>query len=202
MSSRFQVQRVCEFCQKEFIAKTTVTKYCSHHCNSKAFKEKRRNAKVEVSNQQTLTHRLKPINEIKAKEYLTVKDVAQLLSINIRTVYHLIENNQIKALKISERVTRIRKADIENLFLESEKQPSPKPIDLEKIKIAECYNMTEIQKIYSISEKGLHNIIKKNNIQKITKGRYTYVPKLIIHQIFNIDNHEHKRTEEDFEKRC
>ncbi len=185
MSSRFQVQRVCEFCKKEFIAKTTVTKYCSHHCSSKAFKEKRRNAKVEVSNQQTLTHRLKPINEIKAKEYLTVKDVAQLLSINIRTVYHLIECNQLKALKISERVTRIRKADIEGMFVHHSEETTNTPIDIDKVKIEDCYNMTEIQKIYSISEKGLHNIIKKNNIPKIKKGWYSYVPKHLIHELLS-----------------
>jgi len=76
MSSNFLIQRICQHCNKEFTARTTVTKYFSPACNKRAFKDGQRNSKIEVSNQQTLEKKLKPINELKAKEYLTVKEVA------------------------------------------------------------------------------------------------------------------------------
>ena len=52
MSSNIRVSRICQFCEKEFIARTTVTKFCSHKCNSKAYKMKKRNEKVKTSYKQ------------------------------------------------------------------------------------------------------------------------------------------------------
>lgn len=40
MSSNIKINRVCNFCNKDFIAKTTVTKYCSHKCASASYKKR------------------------------------------------------------------------------------------------------------------------------------------------------------------
>lgn len=40
MSSNIKINRVCNFCNKDFIAKTTVTKYCSHKCTSASYKKR------------------------------------------------------------------------------------------------------------------------------------------------------------------
>lgn len=183
MTSTFKIQRVCLQCKKEFTARTTVTKYCSHLCNKKALKEKYKSEKVEDSHSETLTYKLTAVNHAKAKDYLTPKEVAAILSISIRTVYKLIESGDIKALKISERITRIRKQDIETLFdISKPPQSHQKPIKANQI--SDCYNMTEIQKLFNISEKGLYDILKRNNVTKIKKGWYTYVPKTIINDLF------------------
>ena len=50
--------------------------------------------------------------------------------------------------------------------------------------ISECYNLAEVQNKYGISEKALHDIIKRNNIPKIKKGWYSYVPKTFIDELF------------------
>ena len=50
MSSNIRVQRICQFCGKEFTARTTVTKYCSDVCAKRAYKARKRTEKVEISN--------------------------------------------------------------------------------------------------------------------------------------------------------
>ena len=80
MSSNIEVQRICEHCGIEFIARTTTTRYCSKKCNSAAYKAKIRGKKVEKSNTETRKVKFQSIEDIKAKEFLTVKEVARLLS--------------------------------------------------------------------------------------------------------------------------
>jgi len=59
MSTNITVERICEYCGKIFLAKTTVTKYCSLNCNRRHYKQKIRNVKISASNEQTLRIRAK-----------------------------------------------------------------------------------------------------------------------------------------------
>lgn len=182
MTSTFKIQRVCQHCKKEFTARTTVTRYCSQQCNRKALKAKYKSDKVEASHVETVTYKLSTVNQAKAKDFLTPKDVAALLSLSIRTVYKLIESGDIKALRISERVTRIRRQDIDSLFNIS--KPPQETMNQPQVKsLSDCYHMAEIQQLYNISEKGLYDILKRNIVTKIKKGWYSYVPKTIIHDL-------------------
>lgn len=116
MSSNIKVQRICQLCGNEFTARTTVTKYCSGNCAKRAYKLKIRTAKVEVSNNETLKIKTKPIEELKAKEFLTVRDVAILLNCSVRSVYYYIETGKIKAVNLAQRITRVKRSEIDNLF--------------------------------------------------------------------------------------
>lgn len=49
--------------------------------------------------------------------------------------------------------------------------------------ILDCYTINEVLKKYSISETALHNLIKRENIPKIKKGWYAYVPKFVIEKL-------------------
>src|SRR5580700_9516654 len=103
MSSNIVVQRICQHCGKEFTAKTTVTQYCSDDCAKRAYKARIKAAKIQASNKETLLVKAKPIEELKKKEFLTVRDVSMLLNCSIRTAYRLIEQGNIKAVNIAER---------------------------------------------------------------------------------------------------
>ena len=116
MSSNIKVQRVCQHCGNDFTARTTLTLYCSHKCNSAAYKAKQRASKVEASNAETLLIKTRPIEELKAKEFLTVKDVAALLSCSVRSVYYNIESGNLKAVNLGERITRVKRSDLNKLF--------------------------------------------------------------------------------------
>jgi len=116
MSSNIKVQRICQFCGQEFTAKTTVTKYCSDNCAKRAYKKRKQAEKIKSSNKETVQIKIKPIAELQAKEYLSVKETALLLGCSARMVYRLINNNTLKALNLSKRLTRIRKSDLNNIL--------------------------------------------------------------------------------------
>lgn len=47
MSSNIRVTKTYEYCSQEFIAKTIQTRYCSHSCNNKAYKEAKKKEKID-----------------------------------------------------------------------------------------------------------------------------------------------------------
>jgi excisionase family DNA binding protein len=204
MSSNIAVKRICSHCGKEFTARTTTTLYCSHKCNSAAYKLKIRAAKIESSNSQTLATKNRDIDQVKSKEFLTVKDAALLLNSAARTIYRLIDQGDIKAINLGKRKTIIRRSDIDVLFgilqdqvsqaengngLTRERSREEKLSDLEQwirtggVSITDCYNLTEIQQKYGISEKAVHEIIIRNRIPKLKRGWFAYVPKAAIDKI-------------------
>ncbi|WP_394992557.1 helix-turn-helix transcriptional regulator [Emticicia sp.] len=183
MSSNIKVQRICQQCGNEFTALTTATAYCSKQCNSKAYKAKLRAGKVEVSNKETKQIKNKPIEELKTKEFLSVRDVSKLIGCSVRTIYYHIENGNIKAVNIGQRITRVRRSDIDKLF--EQPQPILSPPKLIEYHISDCYTIMEVQNKFGISDSALNNITKRNNVLKIKKGKFTYVPKVIIDKLLS-----------------
>jgi len=183
MSSNIKVQRICQHCGTEFTARTTVTKYCSHRCGSLANKAKKRAEKVQKSNTETKQIKTKPIEELKAKEFLTVREVARLLNCSLRSAYYYIENGTIKAVNLGQRITRVKRSEIDKLF-EQPQTEQPKP-ETKQYEISECYTINEVLEKYSISETALQNLIKREGIPKIKKGWYAYVPKPIIDNLLS-----------------
>jgi excisionase family DNA binding protein len=185
MSSKIEVQRICQHCGNEFTARTTVTRFCSHRCASAAHKQKVRAGKVEESNKQTQQVKTRPIEELKAKEFLTVREVARLLNCSVRSAYYYIESGTIKAVNLGQRITRVKRSDIDKLF--EQPQPvnvTPQP-EQKQVGIADCYTLTEVQSKYGISGAALQNLIKRNSIPKIKKGWFAYVPKTVIDKLLS-----------------
>lgn len=116
MSSKIEILRICQSCGKEFTARTTVTKCCSDYCAKRAYKARQRALKIETSNKETLAIKTKPIEVLKAKEFLTVRDVAIILNCSRRTTYRLIEQGVIRAVNLAERKTLVKRSEIDNLF--------------------------------------------------------------------------------------
>lgn len=119
MSSNIEIERVCHHCAEAFTARTTVTRYCSHRCNRAAYKAAQRAAKVDRSNKETHRVNIQPIEELKAKEFLTVREVARLLNCSIRSAYYSIDNGTIQAVNLGQRLTRVRRSEIDKLFEQS-----------------------------------------------------------------------------------
>jgi len=178
MSSNIKVQRICQYCNNEFTAKTTVTKYCSDNCAKRAYKARKRNEKVRRSNMITYRIKTQPIENIKAKEFLTVRDVATLIGCSLRTVYRLIDNGTIQAVNLSERMTRVKRSEINKILEQPKQDPKSKNDNPTQIDITQCYTLTEIQNKYGISESAVQQLIKRNDIKKIKQGSYAYVTKV------------------------
>lgn len=194
MSSNIQVERICKHCGTEFTARTTVTNYCSDKCSKAAYKARKRAEKVQKSNTETKQIKAQPIEELKAKEFLTVTDVSKLIGCSRQNVYKLIHTGKLKATNILQKKTIVRRYDLDKLFSEVPKiEPIPEQqkqvLDEWKqagaFEIADCYTIGEVLEKYSISEKALQSLIHREGIPKIKKGWYAYVPKPIIDKLLS-----------------
>lgn len=116
MSSNIKVQRICQHCGKGFTARTTVTQYCGDNCAKRAYKARQRAYKIQESNKETQLIKNQPLNELKAKEFLTVREVARLLNCSVRSAYYYIESGTIKAVNLGQRMTRVKRSEIDKLF--------------------------------------------------------------------------------------
>ncbi|MFC3361738.1 helix-turn-helix domain-containing protein [Pedobacter fastidiosus] len=59
--------------------------------------------------------------------------------------------------------------------------------DIQKImRIEACYHIGEVERKYNISNKALYELIKRHEIPKLKCGKFTYVPKSMIDNLFKI----------------
>lgn len=116
MSSNIRIQRICEHCNEEFTAKTTVTRLCSPKCRKASYKERKRTEKIEGAKEETQRIKNRPLEELQVKEFLTVKDVSTLIGCSVDTVYRMIDNDTIKAVNLAQRVTRVKRSELNKLF--------------------------------------------------------------------------------------
>ena len=151
-----------------------------------------RNLKIEKSNLQTNSEiqkksegKIEGIEEVKNKDFLTVKDTSELLNISTKTLYRLIERKEINAHKFSERKTLIRRKDIESYFDNNliEIQNTNNYLQNE-INLSNSYTINEAIEKFNISNGALYNIINRFNIPKRKLGKYTLVRKEDLNIIF------------------
>jgi len=86
-------------------------------------------------------------------------------------------------VNLGQRITRVKRSEIDKLF-EQPQPVTPQP-EQKQIDIADCYNLTEVQSKYGISETALQNLIKRYEIPKIKKGWFAYVPKTVIDKLLS-----------------
>jgi predicted DNA-binding transcriptional regulator AlpA len=197
MSSNIKIQRICQHCGNEFTARTTVTRFCSMKCTKAFNRQKQRAGKVEQSNKETQRIKSQPIEELKAKEFLSVTQVSKLIGCSRQNVYNLINTGKLNATNILLKKTIVKRSDLDKLFKDPANQTKPEGIpETQKqelnewlkaggFDITDCYNLTEVQDKYGISETALQNLIKRNSIPKIKKGWFAYVPKTIIDKLLS-----------------
>jgi len=122
MSSNLKIRRICQHCGHEFIARTTVTRYCGKTCAKKVYKLRGRKLPMNDSPSESQNFVSSPIStsdnyfELKTLDYLTVKESANLLKCDPRTVYNMISVGKLKAINLAERKIRILKRSIDALF--------------------------------------------------------------------------------------
>lgn len=184
MASNITVIRICEYCKEKFEAKTTKTRYCSHTCNRKAYKEKLRDEKIKKANKAT-NFNILDIEKVTKKDFLTVKEAALLLNMSLRTVYRLIENKELNAYNFARRKTLVRRQDIDAYF---ELNLNNVNIDKSHLKdlitTENSYTIEDIHSKYNISTSAIYNLIKRLDIQKIQVGKHSLVRKEDIDKIF------------------
>lgn len=179
MSSNIRLQRICQHCGAEFTAKTTVTKYCGDKCAKKAYKARKRAEKLQASKKETKVVKLQPVERLNIKPFLSIAETCQLVGVSRSTLNRMVKRGDLIVGKIGTR-TILRRSDVNQLF-EQEVQIIEEPIV--ELNIENCYYMGEIQKKFNISEKALYQLIERENIPKVQRGKYFYVPKQSIEQL-------------------
>lgn len=109
-ASTFKILKQCLMCGNMFEAQKVSTLYCSHKCNSKHYKlkkklERKEQAEIPFVEPTTFKPKVKAIDRamIKDKEFLTVKEIAVLLGCAQKTVYSLIHSERLKATNIGKK---------------------------------------------------------------------------------------------------
>ena len=189
MSSNITVQRICIVCGEDFTARTTTTKFCSKKCSSRFYKSRDKNAKIEKSDNEVKAIKSKPMDDLKAKEFLTVRDIATLLGSSRMAVYKMVNSGRLQGFSLSERKTLIKRIDFDKLFEQpkpiapkSKAPPAPPPI--REYVEAEWYGLKEILSKYNISESALNTAVKRFKIPQHKIWRTVFYPKDLIDKIF------------------
>ena len=106
MSSNIRLNKVCRECGSDFIAKTTVTKYCSHRCANRAYKKRLKNEKIELSierDRYIIPQHIK-YPQFVNKEILSIKEACEFIGISNSTFHRLVKKGKFTTVKLGRRV--------------------------------------------------------------------------------------------------
>ena len=182
-SSSIRIKKVCEWCGEVFYAQKTTTRYCSHRCNSKAYKEITRNKRIQDAETKTnILISQQPIQMIKDKEFLSFAEAGTLLGISRQAVYKMVAAGHLKASKISSRLSFIKRSDIENML---ENKPYEQRNKKDIAPITEFYTTAEVKEKYNVVDSWIFVVAKKHNIPRTFNRGKTYWSKKHIDNYFS-----------------
>jgi excisionase family DNA binding protein len=103
-----RIPATCSWCGVRFIAKTTITKFCSLKCAQRAYKKRKRAEKLqEREGQEELLKTAVKVQE--DKEFLSIADTVKLIGLSRTTIYRLLNSNKIPSIRLGGRVLISRK---------------------------------------------------------------------------------------------
>lgn len=132
MSSNIRVKKVCEHCNHSFIAKTTVTKFCSDDCAKRNYKKRKKANKVTTAILKTNHQIIEQYGQARGGEtqvtanrlnydWVTIVDLAELLGIGERTLFRRIKVKSFPKVKLGRRLLFNKQRVIDYLTSKSEK---------------------------------------------------------------------------------
>ena len=181
-TSSIRITKICQWCGVEFVAQKVSTKYCSHRCANLAYKQAVRDKRVKQAEAETLSIKLeKPIENVKNKEYLSFAQAGKLLGLSRQAVYNMVKAGNLKASKISSRLSFIRRVDIDAM-LENRPYKTLHPKDT--VPITAFYTIAEIKEKFGVKESWIYEIAKEHNIPRTFNRGRTYWSKKHIDSYF------------------
>ena len=181
-TSSIRITKICQWCGVEFVAQKVSTKYCSHRCANLAYKQAVRDKRVKQAEAETLSIKLeKPIENVKNKEYLSFAQAGKLLGLSRQAVYNMVKAGNLKASKISSRLSFIRRVDIDAM-LENRPYKTLHPKDT--VPITDFYTTAEIKEKFGVKESWIYEIAKEHNIPRTFNRGKTYWSKKHIDSYF------------------
>ncbi|MEG1949874.1 MAG: helix-turn-helix domain-containing protein [Odoribacter sp.] len=183
MTSSIKIKKVCEWCGEVFYAQKTTTRYCSHRCNSRSYKETTRNKRIQEAERKTETFiSQQPKQTVKDMEFLSFAKAGILLGITRQAVYKMVASGHLKASKISSRLSFIKRSDIEAML---DNKPYEKQHTKTIVPITEFYTTAEVKEKYNVADSWIFAVAKKHNIPRTFNRGKTYWSKKHIDNYFS-----------------
>lgn len=176
MRAKEPINKLCEYCGKEFQASRQDTLYCSHDCNRKAYREAKRKEVIALT--ETLVSKKKieqAVVDLSDREYLSISEAAKVLGWCKQSVYNYCHKGIIPAKRISQRTTLIRKKDIESLFDAIE--PYEVLTTGERKPIESWYTLDDITEKYGLLRHRIRKIVNAEAIPTKKDGTRTLIAK-------------------------
>ena len=194
MSSNIKIERICEWCGNRFLAQTTVTRFCSKRCSEHSYKERMRQKKMALSNQETIQYN--PDRKSREKDFLTPTETAQYLGVGRTYIYDCINRGKIKVTRIG-RKTLISKADIQAMFdfLSPKESDSVEAAEKKAKSISDFYTRAEIREKYGVKDSWIYKVVAENNVPKTILRGKAYFSKSHIDRIFSAKKENPEITE-------
>ena len=105
-----RILKICESCNKDFIARRTTSKCCSDTCNKRLYKSKIRDEKIQKCEKETQDKKMlaaatieQTHTVINSKQYLTLKEAALLINISPLTLRRWTLAGKMPANKIGKK---------------------------------------------------------------------------------------------------
>ena len=171
-----KILKNCLVCGTQFIGSMVTSKYCCRKCERVAFRQREAEKKKKAKeNAYPAIH-----SELETKQFLTPKNLQDLLGDSRASVYRFFEFGIIKAVRIRQR-TLVRRSDLEAYFDTAtpyKKRSNKKKAD------KEYYSLKEFMEKYNIGRKAVWNRCVKLGIPKVYEGRNTFWSKKAIDSKF------------------
>ena len=121
MSSNIRINRICKYCGEVFVAKTFKTQFCSHSCNSKDYKKRKKIRRMEESKEEYKSDlknsksQSMNMEELKSKIYLSIAEVCLLVGMSDSTIRKFVKEGRLKTIRLGKKHL-ILKSQIEDLM--------------------------------------------------------------------------------------
>ena len=172
--------RICPVCGERFKALRITSLFCSRKCYKKNHLAK----KKQTEERERLAAKAAAVDD--SRQYITVPEAVALFNISRGSLYRLIRLGRIPSLNLGERLTRINRRALEELFtLRSSEPEQPAPQKkLYSLEPEDCYTIGEVVDKYKIAPKTLYRYIRKLGIPMRQNSINVYVPKEDIDNLF------------------
>lgn len=171
-TSNIRIKKVCEWCGKEFEAQKCTTRFCCKRCAEHAYKERQRQQRKRETETKVIESIIREKEKaVEDKVYLSVQETADLMGVKRNAIYQLIYRGKLKAYRLTSRVTRISRKDIEdvlntNPYVRNSKAKSL-ATDENGDAISEFYTTKEIIEKFGVSNSWVFAQAKRHNIPKV-----------------------------------
>lgn len=171
-TSNIRIKKVCEWCGNEFESQKCSTRFCCKRCAEHAYKDRKRQERKQTTETMVIETIIRQKEEaVSRKEYLSVQETANLMGVKRNAIYQLIYRGKLKAYRLTSRVTRICRMDIEalintSLYVRKSKAQSS-TVNEKGEPITGFYTTKEIIEKFGVSNSWVFAQAKRHNIPKV-----------------------------------